>query len=104
MDSVQRRILAMMTNALMHLVKEIFGDDELEKFFNILCKRDSTAWRTSLLRLVLIELIPILGGNILFYLCKMLIPLSFDSLVVRPAVRWTLVHVIKYCVKSWVEA
>ncbi|GLT63677.1 hypothetical protein SLA2020_362230 [Shorea laevis] len=77
MDSVQRRILALMTNALMHLVKEVFGDDELEKFFDILCKRDSTAWRTSLLRLVLIELIPILGGNVLFYLCKMLIPLSF---------------------------
>ncbi|GKV22692.1 hypothetical protein SLEP1_g32540 [Rubroshorea leprosula] len=105
MDSIQHRILALMKNVLMHLVKDDFGDDEyLEKFHNILWKRDGTAFRNTLLKLVLVELLPILGGNVLFYLCKMLIPLSFDSLVVRPVVRWTLLRVVKYCFNYWIEA
>ncbi|GLT63679.1 hypothetical protein SLA2020_362250 [Shorea laevis] len=104
MDLVQHKILALTRNALMHLVKGVFGDDKLEKFFNVLWKRDGTAWRTSLLKLVLLEWLPILAGNVLFYLCKMLIPVSFDSPVVWPAVRWTLVRVVKYCVSTCVEA
>ncbi|GLT86304.1 hypothetical protein SLE2022_044490 [Rubroshorea leprosula] len=71
---------------------------------NILWEKDGTAWRTSLLKLVLLELIPILDVNVLFYLCKMSIPLSFDSLMVRPVARWTFMHVVKYCVSTWVLA
>ncbi|GLT63675.1 hypothetical protein SLA2020_362210 [Shorea laevis] len=93
-----------MRNALVLVVQEVFGDDEMEKFLsNILWKGDDEARRTSLLKLVLIEFVPILGGNALFYLCKMLIPLSFDSRVIRYVVRWTLVHLMKYCFTYWVE-
>ncbi|GLT63673.1 hypothetical protein SLA2020_362190 [Shorea laevis] len=101
MDSVCQRILAVMRNLLMLLVKEAFGDDEMEMFFNILWKKDDTAKRTSLLKLVFLEFTPILGGNALFYLCEILIPLPFDSLVIRSVVRWTAVHVMKYCFNSW---
>ncbi|GKV22682.1 hypothetical protein SLEP1_g32530 [Rubroshorea leprosula] len=94
-----------MRNLLMLLVKEAFGDDEMEMFFNILWKKDGTAKRTSLLKPVFLEFLEfttILGGNALFYLCETSIPLSFDSLVIRSVVRWTAVHVMKYCFISWV--
>ncbi|GLT86300.1 hypothetical protein SLE2022_044450 [Rubroshorea leprosula] len=103
MDSVCQRILAVMRNLLMLLVKEAFGDDEMEMFFNILWKKDGTAKRTSLLKLVFLEFTTILGGNALFYLCETSIPLSFDSLEIRSVVRWTAVHVMKNCFISWVR-
>ncbi|GKV22684.1 hypothetical protein SLEP1_g32532 [Rubroshorea leprosula] len=99
MDSVCHRILALLKIALVLVVQEVFGDDdEMEKFLiNILWKGDDEARRTSLLKLLLLEFVPSLGGNTLFCLCKMLIPLSFDSRVIRYVVRWTLVHLMKHC-------